>query len=142
MTFRTIAPEELGAPKGFSHGLLAEGDGRILFVAGQTAGLEDEGVPKPLRRDFVEQFAVSLDKVLSVVREAGGRPGDIGRMTLYVTDLRAYLSERKSIGSVYQQRMGRHYPAMSLVEVKGLVDRGALIEIEATAVVPRDQVAD
>ena len=83
---------------------------------------------------FVDQFARALDKLLAVVAAAGGGPTDVGRLTIYVADLAAYRAGLKPLGDVWRARFGRHYPAMALVEVKGLVDRGALVEIEATAV--------
>jgi enamine deaminase RidA (YjgF/YER057c/UK114 family) len=133
MTLRTVNPESLGAPRGYSHGLLAPAGGRLLFVAGQTASAGPDGVGA---QSFVEQWSRALAKVLAVVREAGGSPGDIGRLTIYVTDLQAYRANLKPLGEAYRELMGSHYPAMALVEVKGLVDAGAVIEIEATAVVP------
>ncbi len=73
--------------------------------------------------------------MLAVVHEAGGRPADIGRLTIYVSDIEAYVASRKALGVSYRQLMGRHYPAMTLVEVKALLEEGALVEIEATAVI-------
>ncbi len=131
--FRIVNPTSLGEPKGWNNGLVWEGPGRLLFVAGQTARGPSGRVESA---DFVEQFGVALDRVLRVVREAGGDAAHIGRMTVYVTDLDAYLASRVALGETYRGRMGRHYPAMSLVEVQGLVDPGALVEIEATAVLP------
>ena len=139
MSLRVINPEEIGAPKGFSHGMLAPASGRILFVAGQNASRDESGVEPGLRTDFVRQFAVALDRLLAVVREAGGGPRDIGKMTIYTTDLQAYLSGRSRLGGVYREAMGRHYPAMALVEVTQLVDKGAIVEIEATAVIPENR---
>ena len=101
--------------------------GRVLFVAGQT-GAGDGGM--------VEQWERALERVVTVVRAAGGAPEDIGRMTVYVTDRAAYLAARRALGEVHRKHMGKHYPAMALVEVRALVDEGALVEIEATAVVP------
>ncbi len=135
MSLRIINPEELGAPKGFSHGVLALEGGRILFVAGQNASREEKGVQGEIRSDFVRQFAMALGRVLDVVREAGGGPEDIGRMTIYVTDMTAYHSGRARLGAAYRELMGRHFPAMSLVEVTELMDEGAIVEIEATAVI-------
>jgi enamine deaminase RidA (YjgF/YER057c/UK114 family) len=130
--FKIVNPEALGEPRGWNNGLLAPGDGRLLFIAGQAGWEEDhEGEPS----GFVVQFARALDKVLAVVREAGGAPEDLARVTIYTTDLEAYRAERKALGEAWRARMGRHYPAVAMVEVKGLVDRGALVEIEATAVV-------
>ena len=131
MKLEIVNPESLGAPKGWSHGILAPSGGRILFVAGQ-AGWESEAVGNP--PGFVDQFARALDKVLAVVREAGGQPDDIGRVTIYVTDLAAYRASTKPLGEAWRARMGGHYPAVAMLEVKGLVDKGAVVEIEATAV--------
>jgi len=130
--YRIINPEELGVPRGWNHGLLARDGGRILFVAGQTAA--DTGPPMA-EMSFEDQFDAALKKVLQVVEEAGGGPESVGRMTLFVTDLPAYLESRPALGERWRARMGLHYPAMALVEVCGLVEEGALVEIEATAVV-------
>jgi enamine deaminase RidA (YjgF/YER057c/UK114 family) len=131
MTFEIVNPASLGAPRGWNNGMLAPKDGRLLFIAGQV-GLES-GVAEPAA--FAAQFATALDRVLTVVRDAGGAPSDVGRMTVYVTDLAAYRADRVALGEAWKARFGTHYPAMALVEVKGLVDRGALVEIEATAVI-------
>jgi enamine deaminase RidA (YjgF/YER057c/UK114 family) len=107
--------------------MLGPAGGRILFVAGQTAA--DSG-------GLVEQWSRALERVLAVVRAAGGAPEHIGRMTVYVADRAAYLAARQALGEVHRRHMGKHYPAMALVEVSALVDDGALVEIEATAVIP------
>ncbi len=133
MTFQIINPESLGAPRGWNNGMVAPAGGRLLFVAGQTAR---DASGKITASGIVEQFAKALENVTTVVREAGGEPEHIGRLTLYVTDLSAYLANLKAIGEAYRRLMGRHYPAMALLEVKGLADEGAVIEIEATAVLP------
>ena len=131
--FEILNPAALGEPRGWNHGLLAPRGGRVLFVAGQTATGPGGDIETP---DFAAQFALALDRVLAVVRAAGGEPSHIGRMTIYVTDLAAYRDARSELGAAWRARLGRHYPAMSLVEVSGLVDVGAQVEIEATAVVP------
>ena len=131
--FEVLNPTDLGEPRGWNHGLLAPAGGRVLFVAGQTASGSDGDVETP---DFAAQFALALDRVLAVVRAAGGEPSHIGRMTIYVTDLAAYRDARSELGAAWRARLGRHYPAMALVEVGGLVDSGAQVEIEATAVLP------
>jgi len=131
MSFEIVNPKSLGEPKGWNNGLIAPAGGRLLFIAGQ-AGWETEAAGDP--PGFAEQFARALDKVLEVVREAGGAPEDIGRVTIYVTDLAAYQANRKALGEAWRARLGKHYPAVAMLEVKGLVDRGALVEIEATAV--------
>ena len=133
MSFEIFNPEELGEPKGWNNGLLSPEKGRVLFVAGQTARDRDGRLAES---DLSEQFGVALDHVLRVVRAAGGRPEHIGRMTVFVTDMEEYRMSLKALGEEYRERMGRHYPAMALVEVSGLVDEGARVEIEATAVIP------
>ncbi len=133
MTFQIINPESLGAPKGWNNGLLAPAGGRVLFVAGQDARDASGNVTAT---GIVDQFAQVFDNLLTVVREAGGKPEHIGRLTIYVTDLEAYVTNLKPIGEAYRKRMGRHYPAMALVEVKALMESNALIEVEATAVLP------
>jgi enamine deaminase RidA (YjgF/YER057c/UK114 family) len=131
VSFEIVNPESLGAPKGWSHGLLAAPGGRVLFVAGQV-GVEARAEAEPPA--FAEQFARALDKVLTVVMTAGGTPQDVGRLTVYVTDLDAYRASLKPLGEIWRARFDRHYPAMALVQVGGLVDRGAMVEVEATAV--------
>jgi enamine deaminase RidA (YjgF/YER057c/UK114 family) len=130
MTFEVLNPESLGAPRGFSHGLLAPAGGRMLFVAGQS----DESADAP--PGFVTQFENALAAVLAVVRQAGGGPEHVGRMTIYVTDMARYRASLSPLGEAYRRHMGKHFPAMTLVEVKSLVPPAALVEIEATAVVP------
>jgi enamine deaminase RidA (YjgF/YER057c/UK114 family) len=129
--FAVINPEELGAPRGWNNGMLARDAGRALFIAGQTARDASGRVPAA---DLVSQFDQALGNVLAVLGAAGGSPPDIGRLTIYVTDMTQYRSALEPLGEVYRKRMGRHYPAMALVEVKSLVDPDAVVEIEATAV--------
>jgi enamine deaminase RidA (YjgF/YER057c/UK114 family) len=129
--FDIVNPKSLGVPKGWNNGLLAPTGGRVLFIAGQ-AGWESEAPGAPPA--FVEQFARALDKVLAVVREAGGTPEDLARITIYTTDLPAYRAASKPLGEAWRARLGKHYPAVAMLEVKGLVDQGAVVEIEATAV--------
>ena len=131
MTFTLINPEEMGAPKGWTNGMLAPAGGRLLFVAGQDAALPEGEVETD---DFVEQFRIALEKIMTVVRAAGGEVEDLGRLTMYVADMDEYLASRKALGPAYQSVLGRHFPAMALVQVAGLVDPRARIEIEATAV--------
>jgi len=125
MAFEIINPEVFGArPSGWSHGMLAEKGGRILFVAGQIAPVGD----------FVAQWAGALGRVMEVVRSAGGKPENVGRMIVYITDRSAYLANLTPLGEVHRKHMGRHYPAMAVVEVKSLIDSKALVEIEAVAI--------
>ncbi len=135
MSVDPINPKDLGPASGFSHGQLGREGGRVLFVAGQI-GVVD-GVTPPVINEavFVDQFAEALRRLLCVVEDAQGGRGDIGRMTIFVTDMDLYRRSRKELGVVWKAWMHPHYPAMSLVEVKSLVDPLALIEIEATAVI-------
>jgi enamine deaminase RidA (YjgF/YER057c/UK114 family) len=135
VSLQAINPESLGAPRGFSHGMLARAEGRLLFVAGQTAR-DSEG--KLQAGSPPEEWKQCLRNVVAVVRAAGGGVEDIGRLTIYVTDRAAYQANLTPIGVAYRAVMGGHYPAMALVEVSGLVDEGASVEIEATAVIPVD----
>jgi len=135
VSWTKINPEEMGAPKGWTNGMLAPAGGRVLFVAGQDAA-EPEGEVQT--DDFVEQFDIALAKALVVVAASGGTARDIGRMTIFVTDLDAYRAGRSAIGTAWRARMGKNFPAMALVEVTRLVDPRALVEIEVTAVIPPD----
>jgi enamine deaminase RidA (YjgF/YER057c/UK114 family) len=126
---KPVLPEGWPRPRGYSNGMVAEG--RVLAVAGQV-GWNAEG--RFEHREFVGQFDQALSNVVSVVRAAGGRPEDVLKMTVYVTDLDAYRTAEKDLGPVWKQHMGRHFPAMALVGVTGLVEREALVEIEALAV--------
>lgn len=128
-----VNPEALGAPRGYSNGMLAPAGGRLLFVAGQIAWDREHHLAAP---DFPGQFGRALDNALAVVREAGGGPEHVARLTIYVTDRREYLSALAEVGEVYRRAMGRHFPAMALVEVQALLEPGAKVEIEATAVLP------
>ena len=130
MSHEIVNPASLGAPRGYSNGVLLRG-GTILFVAGQIGWDEDQRI---VEGGFAAQFGRALENVLAVVREAGGAPDDVGRLTIYVTLKQEYLDARKEIGEAYRRLMGRHYPAMALVEVTALLEPGAKVEIEATAV--------
>jgi enamine deaminase RidA (YjgF/YER057c/UK114 family) len=126
-----INPPELPAPRGYNNGVVAQG--RVLFVAGQI-GWTQAG--QLVSGGFVEQFARALENVLAVVRTAGGSPDAVARLTIFVVDKSAYVAAQREIGERYRALMGRHFPAMTLVEVKSLLEPGALVEIEATAVLP------
>ena len=132
MSWRIVNPDSLAPPRGWNHGLLWDGRGKVLFVAGQTAS--DAAGRSDL--DFVGQFRLALERVVTIVREAGGEPAHIGRLAIYVTNMDTYLESRKPLGEAYRAVMGRHYPAMALVEVVRLVDSDTMVEIEAIAVLP------
>ena len=131
MSFTLINPDSLGFPRGYSNGVLADASGRLLFVAGQIAWNHDQ---KIVSTDFVEQFDRALANVIAVVNEAGGKPDQIARLVIYVTDKQEYLARTDDVGTRYRRYMGRHFPAMVLVEVKSLLDDAAKVEIEAIAV--------
>ena len=126
-----INPEGWARPAGFSHGMLAAG--RVLAVAGQI-GADPEG--RLSEGGLVPQFDRALGNVIEVVSAAGGRIEDVVSMTIYVLDRAAYLAARPALGEVWRRRAGRHYPAIALVEVRGLVAEGALVELQALAVLP------
>ncbi|MDQ5845550.1 MAG: RidA family protein [Acidobacteriota bacterium] len=131
MAFQLINPESLGAPRGYSNGVLTEAGGRLLFVAGQIGWDEKQTL---VSGDFVEQFDRALANVLAVVEEAGGQSEQIVRMVVYITNRLEYIEHTRSVGERYRARMGKHFPAMVLVEVSGLLDPAAKVEIEAVAV--------
>lgn len=125
---KAINPEGWPPPRGYSNAMLA--DNGVLFVAGQI-GWDAHGKLKP---DFVGQFRQALANIRSVVEAAGGRVEQIARLTWFITDLEQYRANGREVGAAYRDVMGRHFPAMTVVEVKGLVEKDALIEIEASAV--------
>jgi enamine deaminase RidA (YjgF/YER057c/UK114 family) len=126
-----VNPRELGAPRGYSNGMLAA-PGRILAIAGQIGW---DGAGKLVSDDFVTQFDRALVNVLAVLHEAGGVPSDLIQLRIYVTDTKRYSEKKKQIGVSYRERMGEHYPAMALVQVAALLEPGALVEIEGLAVI-------
>ena len=133
MTFKLINPQSLGAPSGYSNGLLTETSGKLLFIAGQIAWNPEHQI---VSDDFVEQFDKALENVMAVVGEAGGKASDIARLIIYVTDKQAYVERTREVGERYRKHMGKHFPAMVLVQVAGLLDDAAKVEIEGIAVLP------
>jgi enamine deaminase RidA (YjgF/YER057c/UK114 family) len=131
MTHTLINPESLGAPRGYSNGVLTAAGGRLLFVAGQVGWDERQTI---VSDDFAGQFDRALANVVAVVTAAGGAPDHIARLVIYVTNKQEYTGSLKKIGQSYRAHMGKHFPAMVLVEVKGLLDDNAKVEIEAVAV--------
>jgi enamine deaminase RidA (YjgF/YER057c/UK114 family) len=132
MSKTIINPAALAKPSGYVHGVRAEG-GRLLFVAGQTGTSPAGNIASP--GDIVAQSAQALANVKAVVEAAGGAETDVVKLTIFVTDKTAYRENLKSIGAAYRSIFGRHFPAMTLVEVKSLFDDEALVEIEAFAVI-------
>jgi enamine deaminase RidA (YjgF/YER057c/UK114 family) len=130
MTFKLINPESLGAPRGYSNGVLTDAGGRLLFVAGQIGWDEKQEI---VGEDFVAQFDRALANVMKVVAEAGGNAQQIARLVIYVTNKTEYIDRREEVGKCYRAHLGKHFPAMVLVEVKSLLDDKAKVEIEAVA---------
>ena len=124
-----IQPAHFARPRGYANGALTTG-GKTLYIGGQIGWQADQTFATD---DFVAQFAQALDNVLAVLEAAGGQPTDIADMTVYVTDLDAYRHSGRALGEVWKQRLGRHYPAMALVGVAGLVHPRAQVEIQAVA---------
>jgi len=127
---RIINPGTLADPRGYNNGVLFE-SGRILFVAGQI-GWDKAG---KLADGIAPQFEQALKNLVEVVQAAGGVPENIGRFTIYIKDKQEYIRNRRNIGEAYKRIMGKHFPAMSLLIVRDLLEEGALVEIEATAVI-------
>ncbi len=126
-----LQPPAWARPKGFSNGIAARG--KLVFIAGQV-GFTGQG--KWEARDFAGQFRQTLKNILEILQEAKGKPEHIVRLTWYVLDKQEYLGSLKQVGEAYRELMGRHYPAMAVVQVSGLVEAQARLEIEATAVIP------
>ena len=128
-----INPDSLGAPSGYSNGVLTDAGGRLLFIAGQIAWNANHEI---VSKDFVDQFDKALENVVTVVNAAGGEPAHIARLVIYVTDKIEYLERTEEVGERYRKHMGKHFPAMVLVQVRGLLDDAAKVEIEGIAVLP------
>ena len=129
---RIVRPDGWPRGAGYADGVMARG--RVLAIAGQIGW--DPTTQTLASDDFGEQTARALENVAAVLRAAGGAPEHVVRLTWYVTDRDAYNSARRRIGEAYRATFGRHYPAMSVVIVSGLLEERALVEIEATAVIP------
>lgn len=125
-----LQPEGWPTPRGYSNGMM--GRGRIVLVGGQVGWDEQGRFPEGL----VAQTRQALRNILAVLKEAGGGPEHIGRLTWYVVDMAEYRASLAALGPAYREVMGRHFPAMALVQVTALVEPEARIEIEATAILP------
>jgi enamine deaminase RidA (YjgF/YER057c/UK114 family) len=126
-----LQPPGWAKPKGYANGVAAEG--RLVFVAGQVGWDETETFRV---QDFVGQVRQCLKNTLAVLAEAGAGPEHVVRMTWYITDREEYTNNLESMGQVYRESMGRHFPAMTMVEVAALIESEARVEVETTAVVP------
>lgn len=128
---QTLQPKGWARPRGYANGIVASG--RLVFISGQIGW---DGQCRFQASDFVAQARQALHNILTILAEANGRPEHITRLTWYILDKQEYLACRKDLGPIYQELMGQHYPAMTVVEVAGLLEDQARLEIEATAVVP------
>ena len=129
--FEILQPKTWAPPLGYANGIAAVG--RQVFIAGQIGW---NASAKLVSDDFVAQVEQALSNIVAVLAEAGGAPRHLTRLTWYITDKAAYVARQKDIGEAYRRVIGRHFPAMTLVVVAGLLEEGAQVEIEATAVVP------
>ena len=128
---KILQPPSWARPRGFSNGVAAKG--QMIFVSGMV-GWDAEG--KFVSNEFVGQARQALKNIVEVLAEAKAKPEHITRMTWYVTDKKEYLAASKELGAVYREIIGAHYPAMTAVEVAGLIEDQAKVEIEVTAVIP------
>ena len=128
---KTLLPPGWPRPKGYSNGISARG--RMIFTAG-VVGWDEREFIQSYRIDG--QFAQAMRNVLAILKEDGAGPEHIVRLTIYITDMQEYLSQRDELAPIWKSIMGSHYPAMALVQVTRLVSPAAKVEIEATAVVP------
>lgn len=126
-----IQPEGWVPPKGYANGIVATG--KVLFIGGQI-GWDPRSATPEFPSTFAGQFEQALSNILEVLEAAGGRPEQLTRFTVYVTDKKEYLASLKELGAAWKKHLGRHYPAMALVQVVALVEDLAKVEIEATAV--------
>jgi enamine deaminase RidA (YjgF/YER057c/UK114 family) len=127
-----LQPPGWPRPKGYSNGVAAKGT--MVFVAGEI-GWNPE-TEKVEIEDFAGQFRQALLNTVAVLKEAGAKPEHIARMTIYLTDKQDYLSSLKGVGEAYREVIGKHYPVMAAIEISGLMEPGAKVEIETTAVIP------
>ena len=127
-----LQPPEWAEPRGFANGIAVRG-GTTVYVAGQV-GWTGSGVWQA--KDFAGQFRQAIRNILDVLAQAGGKPEHVVRLTWYVLDKQEYLGSLREVGAAYRELMGRHYPTMAVVQVGGLVEPEARLEIEATAVIP------
>ncbi len=131
MEIAVINPEQLVKPRGYNHGIKTSGASTLLFLGGQVAWDKEGRLVG--ENNVVLQFDKALENLLAVVKEAGGRAENIVKLNLYVTDKEAYLASAKELGQAYRKHMGKHFPTMTLVEVKSLYEAGAIVEIEGLA---------
>ena len=131
-----VNPPAWAKPKGYANGVMV--DGERLYVGGQIGWTKDQVFES---HDFVGQLRQALANIVEIVRAAGGEPSDIVRLTWFITDKREYMARQREVGEAYRAAMGRHFPAMSVIVVSGLIEDEALLEIEATAEIGKSKGA-
>ena len=135
MALTILNPESLGPrPRGYSNGVL--GTGRFLCIAGQIGW---DASQRLVSNHFAPQFRQALLNLREVLREAGAEPSTLARVTIYVVDKHQYLREIAEVGAAWREIIGKHFPAMSLLQVADLLEEGALVEVEATAILPLEE---
>ena len=127
-----LQPPEWARPKGFANGIAVRG-GTTVYIAGQVGWI---GEQRFVEKSFAGQFTQALANIVAVLAQAGGRPEHLVRLTWYVLDRQEYLGALREVGAAWRELIGRHYPAMAVVQVSGLIEPQARLEIEATAVIP------
>lgn len=133
MIHRILHPEGWAAPRGYSHGM--SGTGRVIVLAGQIGWNAQQQM---VSSEFVPQAKQALENIVALLAADEARPEHLVRLTWYVTSRQQYLDAGKALGEAYRSVMGRHFPAMTAVEVSALMEADALVEIEATAIIPSD----
>jgi enamine deaminase RidA (YjgF/YER057c/UK114 family) len=128
---KMLQPPGWKAPKGYANGVLARG--ATVVTGGQVGWNADQQFESD---DFVQQASLALRNIVAILHEAGAEPAHIVRLTWYVVDKREYVASYPALGAVYREVIGRHFPAMTAVEVKALIEDRARVEIEATAIIP------
>ena len=128
---QNLQPADWAPPKGYSNGVVAEG--RLVFLGGQIGWTREQVFETD---DFIGQVRQALENIVALLKEAGGGPEHIVRLTWFVTDKEAYVSRQRELGEAYRSAMGRNFPPMSVVQVAALIEDRAKVEIEATAVLP------
>lgn len=130
---KAVQPDGWAPPRGYVNGMLAAG--KTLYVAGQV-GWDPKSQTPTFPKTFSEQFDLALSNVLAVISAGGGTPQHLAKLTIYVTDKQEYLAAVKDVGASWRKHLGKHFPAMALIEVKGLLEDAAKVEMEALAVLP------
>ena len=137
-SLQLLNPADWAVPRGYSNAVVAPAGRRLLAVAGQIGWLPDASMISPQEGEdaFVAQFGQALENVATVVKTAGGDVTDVMSLRLYVTDKQRYLQHTRELGQIYRRVFGKHFPAMALIVVAGLLEDAALVEIAALAAIP------